>query len=144
MRIIRSIFAVALLSVFLLATGAVAEEKPSATLEMTSKSVAVGVGFTWGSGTLKVKGQEHHFSIKGLSIVDVGVTKLSVVGEVYHLDKLESFNGTYVAASAGAVIAGGAEFTVMKNQNGVFIKMKSTQKGLKLKLAPEGVTLTLK
>ncbi len=144
MRLMKSIITVALLAVFLLATGAVAEDKPSGTLEMTSKSVAVGVGFTWGDGTLKIDGKTHKFGVKGLSIVDIGVSKINVVGEVYHLDKLDNFNGTYVAASAGAVIAGGAEFTVMKNQHGVFIKMKSTQKGLKLKLAPEGVTLTLK
>ena len=144
MRIFKSLLTVALLSVFLFATNAVANEKPSATLEMSSKSVALGVGFSWGDGTLKIQGKEYKFSVKGLSIIDVGASTISVVGDVYHLNKVEDFNGTYMAASVGLVIGGGGEASAMKNQNGVVIKLTSTQKGLKAKLAPEGITLTLK
>ena len=67
-----------------------------------------------------------------------------MTGEVYHLKKLEDFNGTYVAAQAGIAVAGGVSATAMKNQNGVVMKLTSTQKGLKFTLAPEGTKITLK
>ena len=144
MNLIKSFITIALVSIFLFTGNAIAEDKPSGTLKMETKSVAVGIGFSWGDGSLNLEGEEHKFSVKGLSVVDVGVTKISVSGEVYHLTKLEDFSGTYMAASAGLVVGGGAEGSVMKNQNGVSIRIVSTQKGIKLKLAPEGVTLTLK
>ncbi len=144
MRMIKIFVTMALFCVLVTVTGAVAKDTPSGTLEISSKSVAVGVGFTWGGGSLKFQNKAHEFSVKGLSIIDVGASKINVTGNVYHLNKIEDFSGTYVAASAGLVVGGGAEGTVMKNQNGVVIKMTSTQKGLKVKLAPEGITLELK
>jgi len=145
MRFLKTFFAVCTVCCFLFVSQAMAnEEEVSGTVEMSSKSVAVGVGFTWGDGVLTFQGKKYTFSAKGLSVIDVGITQLSAAGEVYHLDKLEDFNGTYMSASAGMAIGGGAQGTAMKNQNGVVLKLHSTQKGVKFTLAPEGVTLKLK
>ena len=46
-------------------------------------------------------------------------------------------------AQVGAVFGGGAGATVMKNQNGVVIELKSTTQGASLKLAASGINLTL-
>jgi len=121
-----------------------AKEKPDATIRLSAGSVAVGVGFSWGSGTLHYKGKNYPFSIDGVSIGDVGVTKAEATGSVYHLKHLEDFNGNYTAASAGATVAGGGSASSMQNQSGVKINMVSTTRGLKLKLAAEGVKIQLK
>ena len=121
-----------------------AEEKPSGTVSMESKSVAIGVGVSWGDGKLQYKGKTHTFSVKGLSVLDLGVSKVSARGKVYHLDKVEDFSGTYAAAQAGAAVGGGMSVVALKNENGVVMELSSTQTGVKLTLAGEGIEIKLK
>lgn len=123
---------------------AVADDKPSGTVNMESKSVALGVGVSWGDGKLHFKGKTHTFSIKGLSVVDLGVAKVSATGKVYHLTKVEDFAGNYAAAQAGAAVGGGMSAVALKNQNGVVMELTSTQSGVKLTLAGEGLEVKLK
>jgi threonyl-tRNA synthetase len=65
------------------------EKKPDATLHLSTGSVAIGIGFTWGSGVLTYQGKEHPFSVEGLSVVDVGISKAEANGTVYNLKRLE-------------------------------------------------------
>jgi hypothetical protein len=120
------------------------EKKPDATLTLSTGSVAVGVGFTWGNGVLTYQGKEHPFSIEGLSVVDVGISKAEATGVVYNLKRLEDFNGNYTGVTAGATVAGGAGATSVQNQNGVLINLTGTSQGLKFKLSVDGVKMTLK
>ena len=83
---------------------AAAEDKPSGTVTIESKSVALGIGVSWGDGKLSYQGKTHTFSIRGLSVVDVGIAKVSARGKVFHLNKLEDFAGTFAAAQAGAAL----------------------------------------
>jgi hypothetical protein len=134
------------LILFLCLSGmAMAQDKePDAYLELTEGSVALGIGYSWGSGTLQYQGKKYPVEVKGLSIVDVGITKATAFGKVYGLKKLEDFNGNYTAATAEGTLGGGAGATTMKNQNGVVIDLFTTTKGLNLKLAPSGISLKLK
>src|SRR5438309_5306481 len=69
-------------------TAAGAEDKtPDATLRLSGGSVAAGVGVHWGGGTLNYKGKEYPIDVKGLSVGDVGVTKVEASGKVYNLSK---------------------------------------------------------
>jgi hypothetical protein len=120
------------------------KEKPDATVKLTTGSVAVGVGYSWGGGDLMYKGKKYPISIDGVSVGDVGVSKATASGNVYHLKSLSDFEGNYTAGSAGATLGGGGSATAMKNQNGVVIKIYSTTRGLKLKLAAEGVKIAFK
>lgn len=122
---------------------AVEEEKPDATLKLSKGQVAVGIGWSWGNGVLTFKGKHYPFKVNGLSVVDVGITKASGVGKVYHLNKLSDFNGTYAAAAAEGTIGGGAGVSTMKNENGVVVQLISTTQGANIKLAGEGVKFTL-
>lgn len=127
-------------------TAAVAadEQKPSASVKISSKAIAVGVGVTWGDGTLTYEGKSVPFSVSGLSVVDLGITDITTTGEVFNLKKLSDFSGNYAAGEAGAAIGGGPTDTIMKNENGVVIRLHGTQKGARLTLAAAGVTLKLK
>jgi len=129
------------LSLFVLAFAK--DEDPSATLKLSEGQVALGVGWSWGKGVLTFKGEQHPFKVSGLSVGDVGITKAEAAGSVYHLKQLSDFNGNYAAAAAEATLGGGEGVTTMKNQNGVVINLKSTTQGVNIKLAPEGVKLTL-
>ena len=141
-----ALFILMILSLVVFAPGpAAAQDKdPDAYLELTEGSVAIGIGYTWGGGTLIYEGKKIPVEVKGLSIIDVGVTKARAFGRVYNLKKLEDFNGNYAAAAAEGTLVGGAGATTMKNQSGVVIDLFTTTKGLNLKLAPSGISLKLK
>ncbi len=134
----------ALVGVCLVASPALAQEKPDATLTFSGGSVSAGIGYSWGSGTLTYQGKEYPFSVDGLSVGAVGATSVTASGEVYHLKKLEDFNGNYTAATASGTLGGGAGATAMQNQAGVVVKLVSTTQGLDFKLAASGVKISLK
>jgi hypothetical protein len=140
-----AMFTVITMTLFLCLSGlAVAQDKtPDATLTMSEGQVAFGIGYSWGKGVLTYQGKEYPFKVKGISVVDIGITKATSSGKVYNLKKIEDFNGNYTAASAEGTLAGGAGALTMKNQNGVVIDLVSTTAGVNLKLSVEGVAFTL-
>ena len=120
------------------------DAKPDATVTLKGGSVAAGVGYTWGHGELNYGKSSHQFSIHGVSVVDVGATDFTAVGNVYHLTKLSDFAGNYVAATAGITIAGGGSAIYLKNEHGVVLKLIATDVGLKFNLSADGVPVNLK
>jgi hypothetical protein len=142
-RAVIGLVAVGSLVSLLLGLALAQAKKPDATLELSEGTVAVGIGFSWGKGTLAYQGKKYPFKITGLSVGEVGVNRATAVGNVYKLTKLADFDGNYVAAGAEATVAGGAGVTAMKNQNGVVIELKSTTQGASLKLAAEGLKLSV-
>jgi hypothetical protein len=117
---------------------------PSGKVSMESKSVALGVRVSWGDGKLTYAGKEHVFSVDGLSVVDLGGSKVTATGEVFNLKKLSDFSGNYVAGQAGAGVGGGAGAIVMKNQNGVVMKLTGTGTGVRLTAGAKGLDVKLK
>jgi hypothetical protein len=138
-------FTVVTLILFLCLSGfaAAQDKEPDAYLELSEGSVALGIGYSWGKGVLTFEGKEYPFKVSGLSVVDVGISKATSAGKVFNLKKIEDFNGNYTAGSAEGTVAGGAGVLKMKNQNGVEIELYSTTQGVNLKLALEGVKITL-
>jgi hypothetical protein len=120
--------------------------QPATTGKVTlaSKSVALGAGVSWGDGILEYRGKQYKFTIEGLSVVDLGVSKVSARGDVKNLKKVEDFAGTYTAAAASGALGGGAGVAGLKNQNGVEMDLIATTQGVKLALAGAGVTIKLK
>jgi hypothetical protein len=140
----RLMMAVVVGGIFVAAlAGLAAAESQKGTLQLSDGSVAAGIGFSWGKGTLTYAGKTHRVKVEGLSVGEVGVTRATAVGTVSNLKKLSDFSGTYVAVGAGATAAGGAGITVMRNENGVIIEMTSTAQGASLKLGVDGVRLAL-
>jgi opacity protein-like surface antigen len=136
-------FLVGLVISLLLLVPAMAADVPNGTVELSGGSVALGIGYSWGSGKLVYQGQTYPLKVEGISIVNVGASSYTATGTVYHLKKLEDFNGTYTAGTAGATVAGGVSGTIMRNQNGVAIEMTATHQGLQFTLAPEGVKISI-
>jgi hypothetical protein len=123
---------------------AFAQDTPDATIELTAGSVAAGIGFSWGDGVMTYQGQEYPFSVSGLSVGKVGITNATASGKVFHLSKIEDFNGNYTAAGAGVTVAGGGTAVTMKNQNGVVIDLVSTTQGIDFTFGAGGAKLELK
>jgi hypothetical protein len=142
MRAVSVFAAVAALT--LLQNTTCAEDVPDATLKLSGGSVAAGIGFTWAGGTLTYEGSTYEIEMSGLSVVDVGATKIEANGGIFRLKKLEDFDGNYTAATTAMTIAGGGSATVMENQNGVIVKIVATTQGLKFAFAASGVNMKIK
>lgn len=121
-----------------------ANTPPAATIDFSAGNVALGVGYTWGSGTLHYNGKDYPFSLKGLSVPAVGAERIQASGEVFNLARLSDFSGNYIAVSAGATVAGGASAAEMKNQKGAVIRVHSTTQGLDFNLSLDGVSIQLR
>ena len=114
------------------------------TIRLEEKSVAVGIGYSWGGGTLRWRGKTVKFKIDGLTVQAVGASESEATGYVYNLKKLSDFPGTYAAIAAGAAAGGGKGITSMKNANGVRITLRFTARGAEATAGPEGVKISLK
>ena len=138
---------ISLLAMAVLTSFAVAAEKQDATLRLSFKSVAVGVGFSSGSGTLTYKGKSYPVKVKGLSVGKVGITSSSAYGEVFNLKHLQDFNGHYnvgAAGTRGVTLGGGKSGTLMSNQAGVIVRVSATQQGVAVNVTGGGVDMQLK
>ena len=126
-------------------TGSITESGrvTTGTVSVTSTSIAIGIGVNWGKGKLKYRGKEYKFSMKGLSLLDVGVSRTSLTGEVSRLYNVSDLAGTYYAAQAGVAVAGGGAGVAMQNQHYVVLQLKGTQAGVALAIGPSGVTIKL-
>src|SRR5262249_20007497 len=108
--------------------------RPDATLQLNQGSVAAGIGFSWGGGTLTYQGKRYPVSVDGLTVGSVGISRATAAGSVYNLKKLEDFNGTYTAVGAGATVAGGGSVATMPNQNGGVGAPRAPRPGIKVHL----------
>ena len=61
------------------------------TITFTGGAVAIGIGFQWGGGTLTYQGRQYPFSLNGLSVVDVGVTRITGSGSVRNLRNVADY-----------------------------------------------------
>ena len=122
-----------------------ADRKPSATLELASDQVRLIMGGTAGKGTLHFNGTDYPFTFKTAS-ASVGakvVTKVTAVGEVYNLVKVEDFAGEYTSTSKSAM-AGSAEVrSTYKNDKGVVVEVHGTTQGAGLSFGGSMATITL-
>jgi hypothetical protein len=120
-----------------------ANEKPSAEISLNSRGVAIGVGYSWGDGRLYYSHHSFPFSVKGISVLDLGTSQVSGQGTVYGLHRLADFAGTYVSATAEATAGTGTGVQYLRNSKGVVIRLDDTTKGARLNLAGNGVEITL-
>jgi hypothetical protein len=119
------------------------EPYPIGEVTIHAKKVSVGVGYTWGTGTLKFKGKTYPFKVTGLSAVGVGYASISAKGDVYNLKTPSDLAGTYAVAEAGAAVYKGPTGQLMRNDKGVVINMKAEQKGVAVTLGAQGLTITM-
>ena len=135
--------AIWLASGMLAALPASAQEAPNATIELSGGTVALGIGYSWGGGTLDYQGKKYPLKVSGLSIINVGASEYTASAVVYHMNQLSDINGNYVAGEAGATLAGGGSVLTMQNERGVTINMTTTRTGLQFTLAPTGLWIEL-
>jgi hypothetical protein len=126
-------------------------KQPNGTIQVATKSVAAGVGVTWGVGTLTFRGKDHGFTVKNLSLTDFGIGEATVKGNVYKLDKLEDFAGRYTVTEPDFALGGeGPRWSgsyrglILANEKGVVAQIWLAREGLHLRLIDDAVEVRLK
>lgn len=141
-------FSILLLALGLATSGFAAQqaavERPDATIDFSGGTFALGIGFSWGGGTLHYKGKDYPIKVSGMSLGKVGATKATARGNVYNLKRLRDFDGNYTSTGVGMTLAGGRSATAMKNQHGVKVAAYSTTKGLDVTIGGAGVDMSIK
>lgn len=118
---------------------------PSGYVWLSGGTFALGIGYTWGHGTLyDSKDQKQYtFKLSGVSFVDVGGAGINAEGEVYNLTNPADLSGTYSAYTAGMTVGEGGSIDYLKNEKGVVIALHSQTGGLRFNLSAGGVKVTL-
>lgn len=114
------------------------------TIIIHAHAAAVGVGYTWGDGVLRFGRRSYHFTIKGVTVADVGYANITGRGRVYNLHHLHDFDGTYGAATGEATLVNGIGGEFLKNGNGVEIRVDEITKGARLTGSADGIELRLR
>ena len=119
---------------------------PDATLRLRMGSFALGIGTSWGSGTLTYRGKDYPVRVRGLSVGRVGMTSSSAQGDVFSLRHLRDFSGHYnvnPSGTRGVTLGTGRTGTIMSNQAGVIVRISSTQSGVAVNATGGGVDMQL-
>ena len=101
----KKLLALALVLVIALTAGAVLAQPqtqtPSGTIRITLNSASAGVGASWGQASLLFQGKAHRFRVSGLKVLSVGVRRIALRGDVYNLNNVRDFAGTFRNAPPG-------------------------------------------
>jgi hypothetical protein len=143
---VARIFGTILIGILLLPCfSASAAQTPDGTLKITRRSVAEGIGLTWGEGILTYKGKDYPFTFHTsgrLRDVDAKTTAAELSGEVLNLKNLDDFNGNYQSVEAEKAPGGGTRATI-KNRKGVVLNLVSSVAGRTFSVAREGMDIEI-
>lgn len=113
-------------------------------MDIEYRELRLLVGGSFGGGTLSFKGKSYPFKVGGLGVGGLGASKVSASGEVFDLENVKNFSGTYLATRQGyATGEKGKGSLWLKNSNGVVMRLESKQAGLALSLGADGVVIKM-
>ena len=126
------------------ASAADAPKKPSGTVSINETQFALIIGGSTGGGVLTYQGKQYPFKLSGMSLgANVGVSKLSASGEVYDLNDISKFSGTFSKLESSITLGGGVGGPGLRKENGVIMRLSGASQGLQLNLSASGVTVKL-
>jgi len=134
-------------TILLLSNSFSAAEEPDATIKITTRMAAPGIGLSWGDGVLIYKGQEIPFTFQANGLfrnVDESITAAELSGQVFNLKNVADFAGNYQKAQEQDADSGAGSSATMKNEKGVMVNLVSTVAGRKFNLSREGLKVALK
>ncbi|KAB2926530.1 MAG: hypothetical protein F9K25_16005 [Candidatus Contendobacter sp.] len=141
MRFTRMVLIMALVA----GTGAALaqDRRPDARLTFSSTSFGLLFGFSQGQGALEFQGRKYPFTVSGIKVATLGISKVDALGQVYRLRELADFPGRYIAVEGGLTVVQGGGNAVLRNERGVMLYLQNVQYGLDLTLGGGGVDIAL-
>jgi hypothetical protein len=97
-----------------------------------------------GNGTLRYQGHTYSFTVGGLGVGGIGISKIEAKGEVYGLEHLQDFPGAYIQGRYGLAVGTASTGDLwLKNGNGVIMRLVAKRQGLMLSLGGDAVVIQM-
>jgi hypothetical protein len=97
-----------------------------------------------GNGVLRYKGSSYSFTVGGLGVGGIGLSKIEARGEVYGLHRLRDFPGAYVQGRYGFAVGNASAGDLwLQNGNGVIMRLVAKRQGLMLSLGGDAVVIQM-
>ena len=97
-----------------------------------------------GNGVLYYQGSKHPFSVGGLGVGGIGISKIEAKGDVYGLQHLRDFPGAYVQGRYGFALGNTSAGDLwLQNGNGVIMHLVAKRQGLMLSLGGDAVVISM-
>lgn len=138
--------AVAVLFTVLLCSSAFAQESPPPSGFVTIDEYELAYIFNgqMGGGKLDFQGNTYKFKLGGVGVGGIGASHITASGEVYNLNEVWQFPGTYGQASVGySVTNQGQGHLWLQNANGVVLHLTTSQQGLGLTAGADGIVINM-
>jgi hypothetical protein len=97
-----------------------------------------------GEGTLIFQGWQHTFEIKNMILGGIGPGTVELDGEVWNLEKVQDFAGTYHPVKEEFKAGEGLSGVWAENEKGVRVHVRTRGQDLSISLHSEGSVVTLK
>lgn len=119
--------------------------KQSGTVEIEQVQIAFLFSGNLGGGKLHYQGKTYEFTVGGLGIGGIGVSKIEATGEVYNLNKLGDFPGAYGQARYGYALDTESMGELwLQNAKGVRIRLDAKREGLALSIGADAIYIGFK
>lgn len=131
-------------SALLPAAAGAADPNPDGFIEIEETRIGIGpLSATVGGGRLRFRGEEHRFTVRGLTAGGIGISSLQARGEVFSLRRRDQFIGTYQQTAAEDFEDETGRLTVLFLRNGeaVRLRLRATRSGIALSIAADGMTI---
>ncbi len=116
---------------------------PAATVTIDEFQASYYGSAATGKGTIRYQGRDRSFTTKSLGAGGTGAQKINAVGDVYHLDSLADFPGTYTGARSGLTLFKGKMHERLENDKGTVIYLTGKTSGLSTSMGIDKVVITL-
>ena len=117
----------------------------TATLDITQTRVSFLVSGNAGGGVLHYQGKDYPFSVGGLGIGGIGISKLEAAGDVYNMTDRKQFTGVYSAFRTGYAAGDSGKGKLwLKNADGVVLQLRGKSEGVALNLGADAVDISFK
>jgi hypothetical protein len=143
----RRIFILAALLAVTVPAMAADDEKlvKTATLDITQTRVSFLVSGNAGGGVLHYQGKDYPFSVGGLGVGGIGISKLEAAGDVYNMTDRNQFTGVYSAIRTGYAAGDSGKGKLwLKNADGVVLELRGKSEGVALNLGADAVRIAYK
>jgi hypothetical protein len=117
----------------------------SARVSISQVQLAMVGSAAVGGGTLHFKGRSYPFTINGLGVGGLGVSKLEATGEVYQLTRVSDLEGIYGQVRVGWALANQGNGRLwLENDKGVVLRLRTKRQGLMLAVGADAVRIRLR
>jgi len=116
---------------------------PSGSVTMHVGQAGYIGGVTKGGGVLHFRGRNYPFNVAGAGVGGIGVTRFDGQGPVYNLTSVSEFAGPFAELRTGLAIGfRGQGKMMLRNRNGVVMRLSGTRKGLALSTGVDAMVVS--